>query len=146
MIDPLQKALQSLPHGPEFRFIDHLVELNPGVSGSAVYDVRGNEPFLAGHFPGQPLFPGVLLLEAAAQLAGVVAQSAPDISPLRNLRLTGMRAIKILGSATPGETLRMDATITGRLGGLIQADVEVRCGERRLLSGSVSLSGESVNR
>src|SRR5271156_6023367 len=93
----LQRALNLLPHGAEFRFIDRLVNLNPGLSGEGEYKVRGDEPFLRGHFPGEPIFPGVLLVEAAAQLAGVVAQCDPQISPMPGLKLTALRAVKILG-------------------------------------------------
>src|SRR6202161_2677681 len=103
MTDPRQQALDSLPHGPEFRFLDRLTDLQPGKSGDAEYIVRGEEPFLKGHFPGQPLFPGVLLVEAAAQLAGAVAQSDPQIPPLAGLKLTALRNVKIFGTARPGE-------------------------------------------
>ena len=75
----LQRALNLLPHGADFRFLDRLTKLDPGQSGAGEYRVRGDEPFLRGHFPGEPMFPGVLLAEAAAQLAGVVAQSDPKI-------------------------------------------------------------------
>src|SRR3954462_6120788 len=107
----LGQALKSLPHGPEFRFVDRLLELDPGKSGSGEYTVRGDEPFLRGHFPGQPIFPGVLLVEAAAQLAGTVAQSDPQTPPLAALKLTAMRGIKILGTARPGEVIQLDAKI-----------------------------------
>ena len=68
-------ALSFLPHGPEFRFVDRLSALEPGASGAAEFTLRGDEPFLRGHFPGEPLMPGVLLVEAVAQLAGVVCFS-----------------------------------------------------------------------
>ena len=121
MSNPLQTALASLPHGGEFRFVDRLTALEPGISGIGEYSVKGDEYFLRGHFPGVPLMPGVLMIEAVAQLAGVVAQSDPTIAPLQNLRLTALRAVKILGSATPGEVLTIEAQIMGRLGNLIQA-------------------------
>ncbi len=139
----LQKALESLPHGPEFRFVDRLVTLNPGVAGVGEYLVRDDEPFLRGHFPGKPLFPGVLLLEAGAQLAGIVAQSDPTIPPLPGLKLTALRNIKISGTARPGEVLRMEARIAGRLGSLIQADVKVWVKENVVMEGGVTLSGEA---
>src|SRR6188508_2095120 len=110
-MDNLANALAHLPHGPEFRFVDRLTALDPGKSGRGEYTVKGDEPFLRGHFPGEPLMPGVLLLEAAAQLAGVVAQSDPKISPLAELKLTALRGVKILGTAKPGEIVRVEATI-----------------------------------
>src|SRR5258708_37194883 len=76
------EALRFLPHGPEFRFLDRVLSLDPGRSGTGEYRVRGDEPFLLGHFPGNPIFPGVLVVEAAAQLAGLVGQSDPTIAPL----------------------------------------------------------------
>src|SRR3954469_10035578 len=121
MSKDLASALEALPHGPEFRFIDRLLELQPGKRGVGEYLLRGDEPFLRGHFPGNPLFPGVLLVESAAQLAGTVAQSDPVIQPLAGLKLTAMRGVKILSSARPGETIRLEARILGRLGQLVQA-------------------------
>lgn len=142
--DSFERALEHLPHGPEFRFIDRLLSLEPGQYGVGEYRVRGDEPFLRGHFPGHPLMPGVLLVEAAAQLAGVVAQSDPKIPPLAGLKLTAMRAVKILGSARPGEALRIEARVTGRLGNLVQAQATVTVEGRTVLQADLVLSGDSA--
>ena len=140
--DPsLQQALNLLPHGAEFRFVDRLTQLNPGQSGEGEYTVRGSEPFLRGHFPGEPIFPGVLLVEAAAQLAGVVAQSDPAIQPLKNLKLAALRNVKILGTARPGETILLAAKVAGRLGNLVQAQATARLGDTVLLTAEMTLSG-----
>ena len=138
-----EQALGALPHGPQFRFIDRLTELNPGISGAAEYQVRGDEAFLAGHFPGEPLFPGVLLVEGAAQLAGVVAQSDPARLPLAGLKLTALRQAKILGSARPGEKILFGATISGRLDNLVQASATARVNGRIILETILTLSGEN---
>lgn len=142
MNEPLTTALAFLPHGPEFRFIDRLAALDPGRSGTGEFTVRGTEPFLKGHFPGQPLMPGVLLVEAAAQLAGTVAQSDPAVGALPGLKLTALRNIKILGTAKPGEKITLGAIITGRLANLIQADVSASVNGQPILQGSVTLSGD----
>jgi 3-hydroxyacyl-[acyl-carrier-protein] dehydratase len=134
-------ALKRLPHGPEFRFLDRVTELEPGLSGVGEYWVRGDEPFLKGHFPGDPLMPGVLLVEAAAQLAGVVAQCDPNVAPLADLKLTALRNVKILGTARPGDTIQIHAKITGRMGGLVQASAEVFVGEMRVVLADVTLAG-----
>ena len=141
MSDFLQAALQHLPHGPEFRFVDQLLSLDPGKSGSGIYTVRGTEDFLRGHFPGQPLFPGVLLLEAVAQLAGVVAQSDPHVAPLKGLKLTALRGAKIFGTAKPGEVIELRAEITGRLKNLVQAKGIATIGEKTLMQAEITLSG-----
>lgn len=138
----LAAALARLPHGSEFRFLDRLTQLEPGQSGAAEFTLRGDEPYLRGHFPGQPLMPGVLLVEAAAQLAGVVAQSDPARSPLAALKLTAIRAAKILGSARPGETVRIEARVTGRLGNLVQAQATATVNSQVVLQVELTLSGE----
>ena len=140
MTDPLA----ALPHGPEFRFVDALDSLDPGKSASARYLVRGDEAFLAGHFPGNPLMPGVILIEAIAQLGGVVVQTDPEHPPMNDLRLTGVRAAKILGAAVPGDVLEIHAKVEGRLGGLVQVDGKVLVGELILATAKITLSGEPV--
>src|ERR1039458_8081841 len=114
-------AMKSLPHGPEFRFVDRMLSLTPGKEGVGEYRVRGDEYYLRGHLPGEPILPGVLLVEAGAQVAGMVAQEDPANPKWPRLKLTALRAVKIFGSARPGDTLRIEAAITGCLGPLIQA-------------------------
>ena len=141
----MNDPLDSLPHGPEFRFVDRVLKLEPGKSGSGEYTVRGDEPFLRGHFPGHPIFPGVLLVEAAAQLAGTVAQSDPQIPPMTGVKLTAMRGIKILGTARPGEVIYLEAKILNRLGNLIQAQVTAVVNGQNVMQGELTLSGEKLS-
>jgi len=141
----MHAALVSLPHGPSFRFVDDLTELTPGQEGVGQYLVRGDEAFLEGHFPGAPLMPGVLLIEALAQLGGVVAQSDPAMAPLQNLRLTAVQQAKILGSAVPGERLQLQARVLGRASGLVMVEGDVRVGERVLLTARITLSGQPAD-
>src|ERR1039457_462310 len=137
----LQLAMRSLPHGPEFCFVDRMLSLTPGKEGVGEYRVRGDEYYLRGHLPGEPIFPGVLLVEAGAQVAGIVAQEDPLHPSLPRLKLTALRAVKILGSARPGETLRIEAVITGRLGSLIQAEISAFIADAKVLSAELALSG-----
>ncbi len=141
-VPELAVALRQLPHGPEFRFVDRLTALDPGSHGTGEYTVRGDEPFLRGHFPGHPLMPGVLLIEAVAQLAGTVAQSDPAIPPLAGLKLTALRGAKILGSARPGQTIQLEARVAARLGNLIQAQGSARVEGQTILQVEITLSGE----
>ena len=142
MSRPLRQALESLPHGPEFRFIDRLLALDPGKSGLAEYAVRGDEPLLRGHFPGRPMMPGVLLIEAAAQLAGTVAQSDPHLSPLTDLKLAAIRGAKILGTAKPGEVIQLEARVLGRMRNLVQASATASVAGKIVLQAELTLSGD----
>ena len=138
---PPRAALESLPHGAEFRFVDRLTSLDPGKSGTGEYTIQGNEPFLRGHFPGDPIFPGVLLVEAVAQLAGVVAQADPGQSPLPGLKLTAMRSVKILGTGRPGDVIELKCEINGRFANLIQASCSAAVNGQLVLQADVVLSG-----
>jgi 3-hydroxyacyl-[acyl-carrier-protein] dehydratase len=139
----LVQALSALPHGPEFRFIDELTELVPGISAKAVWKLKGGEEFLRGHFPGAPLLPGVLMIEALAQLGGILVQTRPGEAPLKNLRLTAVRQIKILGSITPGQSLHLSGSLQGMLDTLGQVIGEIRDDAGNvILTGSVTLAGE----
>jgi 3-hydroxymyristoyl/3-hydroxydecanoyl-(acyl carrier protein) dehydratase len=115
--------------------------MDPGVEGRAIYQIRGDEAFLEGHFPGNPMMPGVILIEAIAQVGGVVAQADPEISPLRDLRLTAVRSAKILGAAVPGDVLEISVRVDGRMGGLVQLDGAVSVSGGVLATARVTLSG-----
>lgn len=142
-MNDISSALNTLPHGPEFRFLDRMLSLDPGKGGTGEYLVRGDESFLKGHFPAEPLFPGVLLVEAAAQLAGTIAQNDPAVPPLPGLKLASIRAMKFFGTARPGETILLEAVISGRFGGLVHAQVKASVNGRQVLAGELSLGAES---
>lgn len=146
MSESLDSALRELPHGASFRFVETLVSLDPGRSGVGNYRIRGDEGFLEGHFPGHPIMPGVILIEAIAQLGGIVAQTDPGVPKMADLRLAAVRAAKILGAAVPGQTLMIHAQLEGRLENLVQIGGEIRLDGQLLASAKVTLSGAPVPR
>jgi len=74
-ISPAEDYLKRLPHRDPFRFVSRVNQIRRGESGEGVWALTGKEPFFAGHFPGAPLTPGVLIAEALAQLSGLVGPS-----------------------------------------------------------------------
>ena len=103
----IHQILEKLPHRYPFLLVDRVLELEAGKRIKALKNVSINEPFFMGHFPEVPLFPGVLQLEAMAQLAGVLL--------LRKLENTGKLAalwsidkVKLRGSVVPGDQLRIE--------------------------------------
>jgi 3-hydroxyacyl-[acyl-carrier-protein] dehydratase len=135
------RALEALPHGAEFRFLDRITCLAPGKSGKAEFILKGTENFLNGHFPNDPLMPGVLMIEATAQLAGAIAQSDPNFPLLQNLKLTAIRAAKIFGTARPSETIVYSVEIAARMGNLIQARGSATVNGKLVLETEVTLAG-----
>ena len=136
-----ENHLINLPHGREFRFIDYIDQLEHGKSAEGRYSIRGDENFLLGHFPDAPIFPGVILVESVAQLAGIVAKSDPDKPPLNDLRLCAIRNAKITGAATPGQELLVKVGGISRLGNRVQATGEVKVSRKTILKTVITLSG-----
>jgi 3-hydroxyacyl-[acyl-carrier-protein] dehydratase len=134
-----------IPHRPPFLWIDRVEDLEPGVRCVALKFVDPKDPIFAGHFPGKPILPGVLLIEAVAQTAGVMLGSAaPETTtsaeegvPL----LAAVNRFKFLKPVTPGQELRIETkklTEAGRMvaiSGTVWADGEmVASGELSVVS------------
>ena len=106
----LGAAVALLPHRPPFRFVDVVDEMTPPTSIVARYRVTGGEPFLAGHFPGNPIFPGVLQLEALAQ-AGAVAVLADERYAGALPLFGGVEGVRFRRVVKPGDELRLAVTM-----------------------------------
>jgi beta-hydroxyacyl-ACP dehydratase FabZ len=108
-------AIQAyLPHRDPFLFVDRIIELEPYKRAVGLKNVTYNEPFFRGHFPERPVMPGVLILEAMAQVAGVLAfysmGGRRDHIPL----FTGIDKAKFRALVVPGDQLRLELEVTRR--------------------------------
>ncbi len=133
--------LLGLPHRPPFLFVDEVRELGGGGTACCLKTFDPADPVFLGHFPGDPIVPGVLLTEALAQTAGIAAssQNEPD-SPRGEFLLSAIRSMKFPSAARPGETILLSAKKTGELGGLLIFEVSASVGSRVVAEGSVILN------
>ncbi len=106
----IEQIMEIIPHRPPFLLIDRILELEAGVRAVGLKQVTMNEPFFQGHFPGQPIMPGVLQIEALAQVGAVGILSQPQNRGKIVLfaRIDGVRFRK---PVTPGDSLRLEVTL-----------------------------------
>jgi 3-hydroxyacyl-[acyl-carrier-protein] dehydratase len=100
------EPMEVLPHRPPFLFVDEVTAIDPGVSASGVWRLTGQEPFFQGHFPGRPTLPGVLMVEAMAQLGGIAVLSDPRFSGYLPL-FGGIDKARFRRQVGPGDALEM---------------------------------------
>ncbi len=106
----LERVLKLLPHRYPFLLVDRIVELGKG-RVVTIKNVTFNEPYFAGHFPGHPVMPGVLIVEALAQSAALLALNEVGRDPARLFMLTGLNKVRFRRRVIPGDQLRMEVKI-----------------------------------
>jgi 3-hydroxyacyl-[acyl-carrier-protein] dehydratase len=105
-----------LPHRPPFLLVDRVVELEPGKRIVGLKAVTMNEPFFVGHFPGHPVMPGVLILEALAQVAALLAMKSltAEQTARKITYLMGIDGARFRRPVVPGDRLELSVEITKR--------------------------------
>jgi 3-hydroxyacyl-[acyl-carrier-protein] dehydratase len=109
---PMEAAqiMEILPHRYPFLLVDRVVELEPGARAVAIKQVTANEPQFTGHFPERPIMPGVLMVEALAQTAGIAVLTLPDYRGKIGL-FAGIDECRFKRLVQPGDTLRLEVTV-----------------------------------
>ena len=106
-VEAIQKIL---PHRYPFLMVDRILELDPERRVVGLKNVSANEPFFAGHFPGRPVMPGVLIVEALAQTAGILMGDESGMIPM----FMGIDKARFRSPVTPGDQLRLEVEVLRR--------------------------------
>ena len=109
--------MKIIPHRYPFLLIDKVIEMEPGKGGVGIKNVTYNEPFFPGHFPGTPIMPGVLIVEAIAQLGAVVVLSQPE-NEGKLAFFAGIDGMRFRRQVIPGDELRLEVEIIRMRGNL----------------------------
>jgi 3-hydroxyacyl-[acyl-carrier-protein] dehydratase len=109
----INEIMEILPHGYPFLLVDRIVELELGKRVVGIKNVTINEPFFQGHFPGQPIMPGVLIVEAMAQTAGILAfKSMPDEVRKKAVYFMAIDKVRFRRPVLPGDQVRMEMAVS----------------------------------
>lgn len=141
MIMDINEILEYLPHRYPFLLVDRVLELEDGKRIKALKNVTMNEPFFPGHFPGHPVMPGVLMIEAMAQVAALLSFKSMGVKPDENsvVLFAGIDGVRFKRQVVPGDQLIFDVEILQnkrniykykgvvRVDGQIAAEAELMC-------------------
>lgn len=129
----IQEIMGFLPHRYPFLLIDRIVEFEPTKRLVAIKNVSINEPFFQGHFPGHPIMPGVLVVEAMAQAGGIIMLHELPDRDQKLVVFTGIERAKFRRPVTPGDQLRIEVEVlsfrtrAGRIEGRAYVDGKMAC-------------------
>ena len=126
--------LAQLPHGKEFRFLSRVTEVRPGEMASGIWTLDGSESFFAAHFPGAPIVPGVLIVEALAQISGLAGAAGSG----RDGKLVHVD-VRFERSIAPPAQIELNSKIASVLGSLQKCEVIARVGANVVAQGAITL-------
>ncbi len=141
-----------IPHRYPFLLVDRIIELEPGKRAVGIKNVTANEPFFQGHFPGFPIMPGVLIVEALAQTAGIAAnkdaasaEGAEDSTGGARLGVfASIDEMRFKRQVTPGDTLRLEVEILSSKMGVVKAKVKATVEDKTAAEGEIRFAITSV--
>lgn len=132
----INKIMEILPHRYPFLLVDRILELVPGEKAVCLKNVSTNEPFFQGHFPGEPIMPGVLLVEALAQAGALAILSHPGHRGKLAL-FAGINRFRFKEIVRPGDQLVITIMLTAMRGSVGKGEGEIAVGDKIVASGEL---------
>jgi 3-hydroxyacyl-[acyl-carrier-protein] dehydratase len=129
-----------LPHRPPFVFVRELIACEPGISAECLTTFESDDPMFAGHFPGNPLLPGVILTEALAQTAGIAAAAAYAEDARPRFLHSAIRGMKFFHAVRPQERIVLRAEKLAEVDDLFQFKAEALVKGKQVAAGQIVLS------
>jgi len=136
----LNEILQRLPHSFPFRMIDRILEIEPGKRAVALKNVSIDEPYFQGHFPKEPVMPGILILEALAQTGGIAFHSSFEKEEETIPFLAAVDRFRLNKRVVPGDQIIMEAEIQHIFSNLAKVKVRAKVGEEIVAEGMLVLA------
>ena len=127
--------MELLPHRPPFLMVDRLVDVAPGQRAVGEHEVREDAFWTAGHFPGNPVMPGVLIAEALAQVAALIHLTAHPEAAGSTVLLAGMDKLRFRKPVRPGDTLRLEVEAVGSRRGIYRFEAQALVEGQRVANG-----------
>ncbi|MCX7920949.1 MAG: 3-hydroxyacyl-ACP dehydratase FabZ [Clostridia bacterium] len=134
-----------IPHRYPFLLVDKILEVEPGKKAVGIKNVTANEPFFQGHFPGFPIMPGVLIVEALAQTAGIATAMLEDNKGKLGV-FAGIESMKFKRQVVPGDTLTLEAEITMSKLGVTKAKVKATVDGQMAAEGEIKFALVNVDK
>lgn len=135
----LEQIKEIIPHRDPFLLIDEVTELEPGVSVTAKKYLKPDEYWFKGHFPGQPVQPGVLMIEMLAQAGAVCALSLPE-NKGKIAFFAGIDKARFRGTVGPGDTLELHVTMTKKKGPIGFGDAVATVNCKKVVTAEISFA------
>ena len=141
----INAILRQLPHRYPFLLVDRVTECRKGESIVALKNVTYNEPYFPGHFPHRPVMPGVIIIEALAQTAGILAFVTADVIPDENTRFffVGIDKARFRRPVEPGDQLILKASLQRQMRGIWKFETSAWVGEYEAASAELMVAPET---